>query len=159
LVEMGGVEPPSGSVLWRDSPGADGYLHSLARPQAVMLPGLVASLFMVRAKLTARTVTTKNYTQNRPVVPPAWMGSLKRLPVDYCYCSLIYKDAHFKDGRRIRPLRSTPHPRRNQYIPMGAYIFCGKCGFASLTMRLQRGTSPPLGIPLASGGVSRRGWG
>ena len=118
MVEMGGVEPPSGSVLWRDSPGADGYLHSLTRPQAVMLPGLVASLCMVRAKLTARTVTTKNYTQNRPVVPPAWMGSLKRLPVECYYCSLIYKDAHFKDGRRIRPLRSTLHPRRNQYIPL-----------------------------------------
>lgn len=34
----------------------------------------------------------------------------------------------------------------------GAHIFCGKCGFASLTVRLQRGTSPPLRNPQLSEG-------
>ena len=43
LVEMGGVEPPSESVLGGTSPGADSYLHSLAEPRAVTLDGLVAS--------------------------------------------------------------------------------------------------------------------
>ena len=31
LVELGGVEPPSESVLQGDSPGADGCFHSLTR--------------------------------------------------------------------------------------------------------------------------------
>ena len=35
-------------------------------------------------------------------------------------CSLIYKLAHFMDGRRIRPLFLPPHPRRNQCIPVYA---------------------------------------
>jgi len=48
-------------------------------------------------------------------------------------------------------------PVETSTSPYGAYVFCGKRGFASLTMRLQRGTSPPLGIPLASGGVERQG--
>ena len=58
MVEVGGVEPPSESALTETSPGADGYLHSLARAGAVTLGGLVASLCMVRSKLCARTVTT-----------------------------------------------------------------------------------------------------
>ena len=43
LVEMGGVEPPSESVLTETSPGADGHLHSLIPAQAVTLRDLVAS--------------------------------------------------------------------------------------------------------------------
>ena len=58
LVEMGGVEPPSESALTGTSPGADGYLHSRAMTQAVMLHGLVASLCMLEAKLTPVTCTT-----------------------------------------------------------------------------------------------------
>ena len=58
MVEVGGIEPPSESALTGTSPGADGYLHSLARARTVTLRGLVASLFMVRSKLCARTVTT-----------------------------------------------------------------------------------------------------
>ena len=58
LVESRGVEPLSESALEGPSPGADGYLHSLAGPRAVTLAGSVASLFMARAKLTARTSTT-----------------------------------------------------------------------------------------------------
>ena len=54
LVEAGGVETPSENT----SPGADGYLHSRAMTQAVMLHGLVASLCMLEAKLTPVTCTT-----------------------------------------------------------------------------------------------------
>ena len=43
VVEMGGIEPPSESTLTETSPGADGYLNSLIRTQAVMLPDSVAS--------------------------------------------------------------------------------------------------------------------
>ena len=58
LVEMGGVEPPSESVLTGTSPGADGYLHSLVRARAVTLRDLVASSCMAGAKLCRRTFTT-----------------------------------------------------------------------------------------------------
>ena len=58
MVESRGVEPLSESALEGPSPGADGSLRSLAGPRAVTLAGLVASLFMARAKLTARTSTT-----------------------------------------------------------------------------------------------------
>ena len=63
MVEMAGVEPASESTLTGTSPGADGYLHSLASAGAVTLESLVASLFMVRSKLCAHTCTTKR----RPV--------------------------------------------------------------------------------------------
>ena len=43
LVEMGGIEPPSESASSGTSPGADGYLRSLVRAQAVMLADSVAS--------------------------------------------------------------------------------------------------------------------
>ena len=43
MVEMGGIEPPSESALTGTSPGADGYLHSLARAGAITLSDLVAS--------------------------------------------------------------------------------------------------------------------
>ena len=43
-MEARGVEPLSESALAGTSPGADGYLHSLAQTQAVMLKSLVASL-------------------------------------------------------------------------------------------------------------------
>ena len=58
MVEMGGVEPPSESVLTGTSPGADGYLHSLVRARAVTLRDLVASSCMAGAKLCRRTFTT-----------------------------------------------------------------------------------------------------
>ena len=58
LVEAGGVEPPSENSSSGLSPGADGYLHSRAMTQAVMLHGLVASLCMLEAKLTPVTCTT-----------------------------------------------------------------------------------------------------
>ena len=58
LVEAGGVEPPSENTSSGTSPGADGYLHSRAMTQAVMLHGLVASLCMLEAKLTPVTCTT-----------------------------------------------------------------------------------------------------
>ncbi len=71
LVEMGGVEPPSESILTGTSPGADGHLHSLIRAQAVMLGDLVASLCVACAKLSMRTFTT-----NRRPIPgrgtPGW---------------------------------------------------------------------------------------
>ena len=35
--------------------------------------------------------------------------------------SLIYKNAHFMDVRRIRPLFLPPRPRRNQYTPVYSY--------------------------------------
>jgi len=40
LVEMGGIEPPSEGALRGDSPGADGYLHSLARAPIRQAPRL-----------------------------------------------------------------------------------------------------------------------
>ena len=71
MVEMGGVEPPSESVLTGTSPGADGYLHSLVRARAVTLRDLVASSCMAGAKLCRRTFTT-----NRRPIPgrgtPGW---------------------------------------------------------------------------------------
>ena len=43
VVEMGRIDLPSESASSGTSPGADGYLHSLIRAQAVMLADLVAS--------------------------------------------------------------------------------------------------------------------
>ena len=43
VVEMGRIELPSESASSGTSPGADGYLHSLVRAQAVMLADSVAS--------------------------------------------------------------------------------------------------------------------
>ena len=59
LVEMGRVELPSESTLTGTSPGADGTLHSLILPHAVMLKDLVASWFMICAKLSIFTFTTR----------------------------------------------------------------------------------------------------
>lgn len=59
MVEMGGIEPPSESILEETSPGADGRLLSLALTQTVMLQDLVASLFMAHSKLCALTFTTR----------------------------------------------------------------------------------------------------
>ena len=58
VVELRGVEPLSENNLTRLSPGGVNYLHSLAAAGIDTLYGLVASLFMVRAKLTARTDAT-----------------------------------------------------------------------------------------------------
>jgi len=71
VVEMGRIELPSESALTGTSPGADGYLHSLAAARAVTLRGLVASLCMVLSKLSALMFTTSR----RPIPgrgPPGW---------------------------------------------------------------------------------------
>ena len=43
MVEVRGVEPLSENISSKTSPGADGYLHSLAPARAVTLRDLVAS--------------------------------------------------------------------------------------------------------------------
>jgi len=43
MVEPRGVEPLSENKSTETSPGAEGYLHSLAEAQTFMLDGLVAS--------------------------------------------------------------------------------------------------------------------
>ena len=90
MVEMAGVEPASESTLTGTSPGADGYLYSLASAGAVTLESSVASLFMVRSKLCAHTCTT----QSRPAPargPSGEDGRVKpRRELRY-RCSLIYK--------------------------------------------------------------------
>ena len=71
MVEMRGVEPLSESTSTETSPGADGSLHSLVRAHAVMLAVLVASWFMICAKLSIFTFTTSR----RPIPgrgPPGW---------------------------------------------------------------------------------------
>ena len=116
LVEARGVEPLSENASTGTSPGADGYLHSLTQAWAVTLRGLVASLFMVRSKLCAHTCTTKR----RPIPargPSGLDGCVKPQRELRYRCSLIYKVAHFKDVRRIRPLFPPLRPRRNQYAP------------------------------------------
>ena len=63
VVEAGGVEPPSENVSAGTSPCADGYCgpraDSPSGGQAVTPAGQVASLCMVRAKLSARTSATE----------------------------------------------------------------------------------------------------
>ena len=58
MVEVRGIEPLSESNLEGTSPGAVCYLHSLTVPGTNTLHSLVASLCVVRAKLSARTVST-----------------------------------------------------------------------------------------------------
>ena len=58
LVEAAGVEPASESNLTRTSPSAVNSLHSLAAAEIDTLYGLVASFYMVWAKLTIHTFTT-----------------------------------------------------------------------------------------------------
>ena len=58
-MEPRGFEPLSESNLERVSPGAVCYLHSLIPAGTNTLRELVASLFMVRAKLSAHTVSTQ----------------------------------------------------------------------------------------------------
>jgi len=59
MVEPRGIEPLSESNLTRLSPSAVCYLHSLIPPGTNTLRNLVASLCMVWAKLTIRTVSTQ----------------------------------------------------------------------------------------------------
>ena len=59
MVEVRGIEPLSEGNLEGTSPGAVCYLHSLDRAGTNTLPALVASLCMVRAKLSALTVSTQ----------------------------------------------------------------------------------------------------
>ena len=116
-MEMGGVEPPSESVLTGTSPGADGSLHSLIPARAVTLRDPVASLCMVRAKLTARTFPTHRRSASGPWASRRERSLIKQRE-EQCYrCSLIYKVARFMAVRRRRPLFLPPHPRRNRYIP------------------------------------------
>ena len=58
LVEVTGFEPVSESNLERTSPGAVYSLHSLNVSGTNTLHKSVASLCVVRAKLSARTVST-----------------------------------------------------------------------------------------------------
>ena len=58
-MEPRGIEPLSESNLERVSPGAVCYLHSRIPAGTNTLRELVASLFMVRAKLSAHTVSTQ----------------------------------------------------------------------------------------------------
>ena len=75
-MEARGVEPLSENNLPWFSPGADGHFHSLALPSAVRLQGLVASFYMLRAKLTAVTFTT----ESRPH-PDPWSYRAGRQPL------------------------------------------------------------------------------
>ena len=59
MVEARGIEPLSENIFTQFSPGADGYLHSLAQAGAVTLKSLVASLYMPGAKLIPVTFTVK----------------------------------------------------------------------------------------------------
>ena len=61
MVELRGVEPLSENNLTGLSSSAVCYFRSLAEAKTNTLIGLVASLFMVRAKLSVRTVTTKSH--------------------------------------------------------------------------------------------------
>ena len=73
MVEAGGVEPPSENASFGTSPGADGYLHSLARARTVTLGDSVASLCVVSSKLCILTFSTNR----RPIPgrgPPGWNG-------------------------------------------------------------------------------------
>ena len=120
LVEPGGIEPPSENTSTGTSPGAESHLHSLTQAWTITLEGLVASLCMVRSKLCVLTDAVNRCPTSRP--RHSWRGHslLKQREEQFCCCSLIYKFAHFMDGRRIRPLFRIPHPRRNQYGPMGS---------------------------------------
>lgn len=89
LVEAGRVELPSESSLTGTSPGAVCYLHSLIRPGADTLPDSVASLCVVRAKLTARTFSTQMTPE-----PDSWTfrggwAGLIRQPEQTDSCQLI----------------------------------------------------------------------
>ena len=161
MVEAGGVEPPSENASASSSPGADGYLNSLPQARAVTLRGSVASWFMVRSKLCAHTCTT-HFTPK----PGSWSfragrSRLKPRRVrSYC-CSLIYKDAHFLDGRRIRPLLAPPRPRRNRYAPSSGQSplrfvspHCGGTSLRSLAPPLP-GKPTPLGFAGGTGDEGR----
>lgn len=89
LVELRGVEPLSENNLTRTSPGAVCYLHSLGGTGTNTLTALVASLFMARAKLTARTVPTESHPS--PARGPSGAdGSLiKQRPERDYRCQLI----------------------------------------------------------------------
>ena len=92
MVEPRGVEPLSESTLTGTSPGADGCLHSLTQARAVTLLGLVESLFMVRATLSARTDATK--MTPLPARGPSGAdgcGRIRRQRELRYRCSLIYK--------------------------------------------------------------------
>ena len=120
-MEAGGVEPPSENASSGTSPGAGGYLHSLAPARAATLWGLVASLFMVRAKLCVRTCTT----HRRPVPdrgPSRQDGRIKpRRELRYYRRSLIYKvpifrmlGASARYSRLYVPVETSTPPRRRK---------------------------------------------
>jgi len=116
VVEPAGVEPASECALTGASPGAGSFKKFPYPTASAKTSGSVASLCMACSKLCALTFTT-----NRRPLPDRGTSEADdrvkpRLEQFYC-CSLIYKVAHFKDGRRIRPLILPPHPRRNRYGP------------------------------------------
>ena len=89
-MEVTGVEPVSESALTETSPGAEGHLHSLTLPQAIMLQDLVASSCVARAKLTVRTFSTQITPE-----PGSWTFRGGRLLIKQrertdC-CQLIFK--------------------------------------------------------------------
>ena len=97
LVEMGGVEPPSESVLTGTSPGAAGCFGELGLPcslpggQHANRSGPVASSCVVRAKLTARTFPTHRRSASGPWASRRERSLIKQRE-EQCYrCSLIYK--------------------------------------------------------------------
>jgi len=65
LVEMGGVEPPSESVLQGVSPGADGCLHSLTRAPVRQASGLGS--FMIHG--AGKAYRTHGHHLNDTLVP------------------------------------------------------------------------------------------
>jgi hypothetical protein len=101
MVEVGGVEPPSESALPETSPGAGGYFTDLksvvpvtrGKPTRPIVS--VASLCMVRAKLSVRTDATNRRPTSGPWPFQRGREAVKRLPVQKNRCSLIYKGCPF----------------------------------------------------------------
>ena len=91
LVEMGRIELPSESASSGTSPGADGYLRSLVRAQAVMLADSVASWCMARSKLCVLTVPTHRRLFPGRGPPGRDARAITQREEQCCRCSLIYK--------------------------------------------------------------------
>ena len=117
MVEPRGFEPLSESNLERVSPGAVCYLHSLIPAGTNTLRELVASLFMVRAKLSAHTVSTQITPE-----PGSWTFRGGWAPNQAAIATELLsvkfkKIARFIVARRHGPLLQPHYPRRNQYGP------------------------------------------
>ena len=97
LVEVRGIEPLSEGNLTRLSPSAVCYLHSLILSRTNTLRNLVASLCMVWAKLTIRTVSTQITPE-----PGSWTfrggwGLIRQPEQQFC-CQLNLKSYPFYRG-------------------------------------------------------------